>query len=85
VADVKKGAIRRLRRTRPIGRALTRLVLPFTCDHGVKCRPRGWNVYWPCGRGCGVFEPERCWHRFGWWLTRGHYDPFGRSMPWRPF
>lgn len=84
--DLPERLRRRLRVRRPVGATLTRLLLPFTCNHGVKCRARGRNVYLPCGRGCGVFEPERWWHRLGWRLSQGRYDPFGRSAkglkPW---
>ena len=47
--------------------------------------PIGWNLY-RCRTCAARIEPERWWHRLGWKLTRGSYDPFGRSSqnrrPW---
>jgi hypothetical protein len=44
-----------------------------------------WNLY-RCVTCAAKREPERVYHRTLWRLTRGAYDPFGRSAqgqrPW---
>lgn len=76
------GTERLLRRNR-----LGALLSPsYTCRHGKRLVPRAWNVYTGCGFSCGTTQPERWWHRLGWRLSQGRYDPFGRSAkgmrPW---
>lgn len=68
------------------GARLTALLLPTpaTCyprfgdaDYH-RAVPIAWNLY-RC-RTCGAKrEPERVYHRVLWRLTRGAYNPFGRS------
>lgn len=71
---------------RTVKAAVCRLLLPRpTCRHGIQLRARAWNVYWPCKKGCGTVEPERLYHRWGYRLTRGHYDPFGRDAGGKVF
>jgi hypothetical protein len=73
----------RIRRRHRLGALLSP---SYTCRHGKRLLPVAFNVYRGCGFNCGTTEPERWWHKLGWKLSAGRFDPFGRSAqgrrPW---